>query len=126
MSIVKKFMMFNLAVKDMPKATNFYADLLGLEVSQDYRQDDANWWVTVVMPQGGVSITLSTFEGHMKPGTAQIYMTIDGSIEDAHKALKEKDAKTPEIKNDLYGPGTNVKFIELTDPDGNHVLLVEE
>lgn len=125
MSIVKKFMMLNLAVKDMPKATNFYADLLGLDVTQDYRQDEANWWVTVALPEGGVSITLSTFKGHMEPGTAQIYLTTE-DIKETHKVLKEKDSKIGDIQNDLYGPGSNVKFIELTDPDGNKVLLVQE
>ena len=52
MQIVNKPTMFTLAVSDMPKAKAFYADTLGLKVTQDYRQDDQNWWVTLTPPEG--------------------------------------------------------------------------
>jgi catechol 2,3-dioxygenase-like lactoylglutathione lyase family enzyme len=29
------------------------------------------------------------------------------------------------VKNDLYGPGSGVKWFNLQDPDGNQVLLVQ-
>jgi catechol 2,3-dioxygenase-like lactoylglutathione lyase family enzyme len=40
MQVIDKLMMFIVAVSDMPKAKEFYADRLGLKVTKDYRQDD--------------------------------------------------------------------------------------
>ena len=57
--IVNKFIMFSIAVSDMKKAKEFYAEKLGLEVVTDYRQSDDNWWVTLTPPGGGASITLA-------------------------------------------------------------------
>lgn len=125
MHVVKKFIMLNLAVNDMPKATNFYADQLGLDVTQDYRQSEDKWWVSLALPEGGVTITLSTFHGDLKPGASQIYLTTD-DIAATHKTLQERGAKVGDIQNDLYGPGSGVKFLELSDPDGNKVMIVAE
>jgi catechol 2,3-dioxygenase-like lactoylglutathione lyase family enzyme len=58
MQIVDKLMMFSMAVSDMPKAKAFYADLLGLIVTKDYRQDDKNWWVWLILP--GAELLLSS------------------------------------------------------------------
>jgi hypothetical protein len=44
----------------------------------------------------------------------------------AHKELNEKGVKTNEIMDDLYGPGSGVKFFNLDDPDGNAVLVVQK
>jgi len=125
MAIVKKFSMYVLAVKDMAKMTNFYADALGLEVTQDYRQDDENWWIKLTLPEGGVSITLSLEKEGMKPGTMTAYFETD-DIEATRKHLIEKGIKVSDVQNDLYGPGSNVKFVNLQDPEGNPVLLVQE
>lgn len=57
---VDKFMMFSMTVSDMPKAKEFYADKLGLEITADYRQDEDRWWVSLALPEGGVTITLKT------------------------------------------------------------------
>ena len=125
MSLIKKFSMYSIPVKDMPKATNFYADALGLEVTQDYRQDEKHWWISLAMPEGGVTITLSLEEEGVKPGTLAMYF-ITSDINAAHKQLSEKGIKVSEIQDDLYGPGSGVKFIDTEDPEGNKVLLVQE
>jgi hypothetical protein len=44
----------------------------------------------------------------------------------AHKELDGKGAKVNEIKDDLYGPGSGVKWFYREGPDGNQVLLVQE
>lgn len=125
MPVVKKLSMFAIAVKDMPKMTTFYADKLELEVTQDYRQDEKHWWITLALPEGGVSITLSLDDEGMKPGKMTIYFAT-ADIKAAHKALDEKGVKVSDIQDDLYGPGSGVKFVSLKDPEGNPVLLVEE
>ena len=125
MQVVDKFIMLNMAVNDMAKLKEFYSDKLGLEITNDYRQDDENWWVTLTFPEGGVSMTLSVNQGNMKPGSNHIYFgTTD--IDAAHKDLSDKGIKVGDVQTDLYGPGSGVKFVELKDPDGNDVLLVQE
>jgi predicted enzyme related to lactoylglutathione lyase len=43
----------------------------------------------------------------------------------AHKELSAKGAKVNKVKDDLYGPGSGVRWFNLEDPDGNQVLLVQ-
>ena len=121
--IVNKPTMFSLAVSDMPKAKAFYADTLGLKVTKDYRQDDQNWWVTLTTPEGGVSITLARYgEYIIKPGTVGLYFKTS-DVATAHKELSEKGAKVSDVQDDLFGPGSGVKFVQLQDPDGTQVTL---
>ena len=123
MQIVNKPTMFSLAVSDMPKAKAFYADTLGLKVTKDYRQDDQNWWVTLTPPEGGVSINLSRYgEQIIKPGTVGVYFKTS-DVAAAHQELSKKGAKVSDIQDDLFGPGSGVKFFQLEDPDGTQVTL---
>lgn len=124
MQVVDKLMMFHLAVSDMPKAKDFYSDKLGLKVAQDYRQDDANWWVSLTLPGGGASINLTTNQENMKPGTMKLYFSTANAAE-AHKELSSKGLSVNEVKDDLFGPGSGVKWFNLEDPDGNQVFLVQ-
>lgn len=112
--------MFQLAVRDMPQAKEFYVDHLGLNVTKDYRQDDNNWWVSLVAPDGGATITLSTHHGHMKPGAITLYFTTT-DVDAAHTELSGKGVRVNDVQDDLYGPGSGVKWFNLTDPDGNLV-----
>lgn len=122
MQVANKLTMFQIAVKDMPKAKEFYQDKLGLSVKQDYRQDDNNWWVSLNAPEGGATVTLTTHHGHMKPGAITLYFTTS-DVEAAHKELSDKGVKANDVMNDLYGPGSNVKFFNMEDPDGNLVHI---
>jgi len=124
MQIVNKLMMFSMAVNDMPKAKAFYADKLGLKVVSDFRKDDNNWWVGLTPPEGGIAITLTTSLENMKPGTTKVYFATSDVIT-SHKELSAKGAKVNDVKDDLYGPGSGVKWFNLEDPDGNQVLLVQ-
>ena len=129
MQIVNKFIMVSVVVSDMKKAKEFYAEKLGLEVATDYRRNDDNWWVTLTLPGGGASITLarssSTHNEPPKPGTLSFYLSTS-DIAAAHKELNEKGVKPSEVKDDLYGPGSGVKFFQLNDPDGNQVTFAQE
>ena len=124
MQVANKLMRFKMAVSDMPKAKAFYADKLGLKVESDYRRDDHNWWVSLTPTEGGPSIVLSTTHENMNPGTMSLYFA-SSDIAAAHKELSTKGAKANEVKDDLYGPGSGVKWFNLDDPDGNQVFLVQ-
>jgi len=123
MQIVDRLTMFTLAVSDMPKAKAFYADTLGLKVTKDYRQDDQNWWVTLTSHESGISINLSRYGEHIiKPGTVRLYFKTS-DLASAHKELSKNGAKVSDIQDDLFGPGSGVKFFQLEDPDGTQVTL---
>ena len=121
---VDHLMMFSIAVSDMPKAKAFYADKLGLKVTTDSRRDDHNWWVGLALPEGGPSVILTTAHENMKPGTMKVYFAT-ADVAGAHQELSVKGAKVNEVKNDLFGPGSGVKWFSVEDPDGNQVLLVQ-
>lgn len=126
--VVNKFMMLTLNVSDMPKAKVFYADKLGLKITTDYRIDNDNWWVSLTLPGGGAGITLaraSAYPGNTRPGTLALYFSTS-DIAAAHKQLRSENFKIDEIRNDLFGPGSGVKFFKLEDPDGNLIHVVQE
>jgi predicted enzyme related to lactoylglutathione lyase len=129
MQIVNKLSMVSIVVSDMKKAKEFYAEKLGLEVATDYRQNDDNWWVMLTFPGGGASITLgrssTTDNEPPKPDSMSFYFSTS-DIAAAHKELNEKGVKTTEIQDNLYGPGSGVKFFQLKDPDGNQLTFAQE
>ena len=129
MQTVNKLTMVSVVVSDMKKAKEFYAEKLGLEVATDYRQNDNNWWVTLILPGGGASITLArsstTSNEPPKPGTLGFYLSTS-DIAAAYQELNEKGVKTGEVRDNLYGPGSGVKFLQFQDPDGNQVTFAQE
>jgi catechol 2,3-dioxygenase-like lactoylglutathione lyase family enzyme len=124
MQLVNKIMMLYVGVNDMPAAKKFYADILELKVTQDYRQNDNNWWVSVMVPENGVTITLSTYHGNAKPGTMNLYFTTS-DVAGTHNVLSNKGVHVNQIKDDLFGPGSAVKWFDFQDPDGNQIKIVQ-
>jgi len=124
MQLINKLIRLKMAVGDMPKAKAFYTDTLGLKATSDYRRDDHNWWVSYALPGDGASMVLSTFHENMKPGTMSLYFSTS-DLAAAHQEISAKGAKVNDIKSDLYGPGSGVKWFNLEDPDGNQVFLVQ-
>jgi catechol 2,3-dioxygenase-like lactoylglutathione lyase family enzyme len=125
--VVNKFMMLTMNVSDMLKAKEFYADKLGLKITTDYRIDNNNWWVSLTTPEGGVTITLaraSAYPENVKPGTMALYFETSDIVA-AHEELSGKGVPVNDIQNDLFGPGSGVKFFILKDPDGNLVHVAQ-
>lgn len=125
---VNKFMMLSLNVKDMPKAKSFYVDKLGLKIVTEYRVDDNNWWVSLNFPGGGAVLTLAragAYPDNIKPGTLALYFSTS-DIAAANKELIGKGVRVNPVQDDLFGPGSGVKFFRLEDPEGNLVHIVEE
>ena len=119
----EKILMVMMAVTDMAKAKAFYAEQLGFQVTTDYGKGDQHW-VTLEPAGGGASLTLSTMHGNMRPGTMRLYLATS-NIEAAYNDLKAKGVKVNEVKDDLYGPGSGVKWFDLRDPDGNLWQMVQ-
>ena len=73
-------------------------------------------------PEGGVTLTLTTFHGNAKLGTMTPWFATS-DLSAAHKALGDKGVKVGEIGDDLHGPGSGVKWFNFMDPDGNLLHL---
>ena len=124
MKIIDKIFMFHMAVADMDKSKEFYTDKLGFIVTNDYGQGDQHW-VSLDIPGGAPSLNLTTSHENMKPGTMKLYLSTP-DIKAAYEELKTKGAKpATEITDDLYGPGSGVKWFSLNDPDGNKLMIVQ-
>jgi catechol 2,3-dioxygenase-like lactoylglutathione lyase family enzyme len=122
MQVINKLTMIQMAVDDMSKAKELYADILGLKIVTDYRQDDNNWWVSLALPETDVVITLTTHRAHMKPGTQTLYFGTS-NIEASHDKLSAKGVKVSGIQDDLHGPGSGTKWFNFTDTDGNLIHI---
>src|SRR3984885_6148531 len=120
MQVVNKLMRFKMAVSDMPKAKAFYVDKLGLKVESDYRREEHNWGVSLALTGGGASTILATAHENIKPGTMSLYFA-SPDIAAAHKELSAKGAKVNQVEDDLYGPGSGVRWFNVEDPDRNQV-----
>ena len=119
-----KITMTIMAVSNMDRAKEFYSGKLGFKVVTDYASAGQRW-VTVVPPGGGTSITLSTYFENLKPGTMKLYLSTP-DIQAGYKELSAKGVKVNEIKDDLFGSGSGVKWFSLEDPDGNQWLIWQE
>lgn len=113
----EKILMVMMAVTEMAQAKTFYAEQLGWSVTTDYGEGDHHW-VTLEPPGGGATLSLSTQHGNMRPGTMRLYLATS-NIEVAHQELKARGVQVNDVKDDLYGPGSGVKWFDLRDPDGN-------
>lgn len=120
--VVDKFLMFTMIVSDMPKAKEFYGDKLGLKIMNEYRQDEDRWWVSLALPEGGVTITLTTYRQNFNPGTTALYFSTS-DLAAAHENLLNKGVETGGIRDDLHGPGSGVKFFNFKDPEGNLIHI---
>src|SRR5260370_33691481 len=110
----EKLLMVMMAVTEMAKTKAFYAEQLGWSVTKDYGQGDRHW-VSLELPGGGASLTLSTMHGKMKPRTMTLYRSTS-NIEAANNQLKSKVVKVNEVKDDLNGPCPVAKWFNLTHP----------
>jgi len=127
MYIIEKLIQLNIAVIDADKAKEFYVDYLGCKVSDD-KNFGSKRWITLTLPGNNIKIILSTVdEGYMKPGTLKLYLS-SPDVEISLKELQKKGIKPVNEGNDWGSWGDpnkkGEKWFELTDPDGNHLLIV--
>ena len=125
MATIDKLIQLMMGVTDMEKSKQFYADTIGFAVTTDFGQGDRRW-VNVSFPEGGVTLTLTTFLAeHLQPGTMSLYVATP-DIQQAYDELTAKGVQpTDPISDDLYGPGSGVKWFRFADPDGNVLTIVQ-
>ena len=128
MQAANKLMMASVNVSDMAKSKAFYSEKLGFTITTDYRQDDNNWWVTLELPEGGATMTLSRASvspDSIQSGTLALYFETN-DVEAVHATLKEKGVEVSDVTDDLFGQGSGVKWINAADPDGTRIFFVQK
>ena len=126
--MVTKLSHTSLFVSDQDMAYDFYVTKLGFEITTEYRQDDDNWWTTLALPEGDTKLTLSRASvspESIKAGTLAMYFEV-ADIDAAHEEVASKDIETDGVQDDLFGPGSGVKWFSAKDPDGNQVMFAEK
>lgn len=99
-------------VTDMPRATDFYSGVLGLERSGL----ESDYWVEFDV--GGMTFGIGNFEQVGKPGTAQ---SLAIEVSDMSAARAELAGRGVESSEPFE---TQVCYIStLSDPDGNQIVL---
>jgi catechol 2,3-dioxygenase-like lactoylglutathione lyase family enzyme len=125
MKAIGRLIQLMIGVKDMEESKRFYADVIGFDVTVDYGKGDAHW-VNLSLPDGGVTLTLTTYlDNLLQPGTMSLYFATP-DIQQAFDELTAKGVKpTDQISDDLYGPGSGVKWFRFTDPDANVLTIAQ-
>lgn len=123
MKTIDKLTMFHMAVTDMDKAKEFYADKLGFKITKDSKdfRPGKDRWVSIVPPGGGVTINLANVFENLKPGTMKLYFSTP-DVEKAYEELKAKGVKPTSEILDGWGEG---KLFSVSDPDGNSLWIVQ-
>lgn len=110
-----------ITVSDVPKATAFYRDVVGLRHLFDAGPQLA------FLAAGSVRIMLSTPQGHGAPGANSVLYFKVGNIETAHAAMLAKgarDERPPQLTAKMADHALWIGFVR--DPDGNLIGLMEE
>lgn len=112
-----------IVVQDIQKAKRFYVDTLGFELTTDAPEYN---WAEVKAPESNFTIGIgqkSSDEDGMEIGSnAVLTLTVD-NIEESIKELSQQGVTF--MGEVIEVPG-HVKMISFTDPDGNHMQLVEK
>jgi catechol 2,3-dioxygenase-like lactoylglutathione lyase family enzyme len=125
MTSIGRLIQLMMGVTNMEESKRFYADVLGFAVTQDYGKGDAHW-VNLSFPDGGLTLTLTTYlDNLLQPGTMSLYL----ATPDIQQAFDELTARgvepTDQIADDLFGPGSGVKWFRFTDQDGNVLTIAQ-
>ena len=110
-----------ITVSDVPAATAFYRDVIGLRHLFDAGPQLA------FLAAGPVRVMLSTPQGHGAPGANSVLYFKVGDVETAHAAMLAKgatDERKPQLTAKMPDHELWIGFVR--DPDGNLVGLMEE
>lgn len=111
-------------VVDVDRAKAFYTDKLGFVDDVDVRPTEGMRFVQLTPPASACSILLSTGMreiSEMTPGAAKGMHLVVPDLETARDELAQRGVEVTEIEE--VGPG--VRYVYLTDPDGNFWMVQE-
>ena len=109
-------------VTDIPRARNFYGEILGLKETMAEDFGDGMWWIEYEVGQGTLALT-----NYTQPSADRNGPNIALEVEDLDAAFDHlKTANVPIVE---VIPGTPImdtpvcRFFFVTDPDGNGINI---
>ncbi len=130
MKTLDKLTMLQMAADRIDEMKAFYTDKLGFKVTGDMRYDADQAakaglpagarWISMELPGGGTSISLTNVYENMKPGAMKLYL----STPDIEAAFKELKARGVQPVDEILRAGWGTSF-GFNDPDGNQWRVVE-
>lgn len=126
--MIRKTIYVPMVVGDQERALRFYTEILGFEKRQDYQQPGHPRWLTVA--PGGQELEFILVKGEHAPSHPEPDADSGGNhwvflTDDCRKDVGLLKARGVEFKGNgaVEAPyGTSAYF---TDPDGNHLTLLQ-
>lgn len=116
---VTSVQLFSLPVTDSDRSRDFYVDVLGLELVRETEMGPGMRWVQVRPRGGATSITLVTWFESMPAGSVRgTVLETDDLDADAERLAGLGVALPGGVREAPWG-----RWVELTDPDGNGIVL---
>lgn len=111
---------FEIPVKDMARASAFYADVLGKPLAPMPGHEDS--YVFLPSEQGGIGGALTTQEGSEPAGTKGVVVYLNGG-DDLAAPLGRVAGAGGQVTQDKMSIGENGNIAFFMDTEGNHIGL---
>jgi predicted enzyme related to lactoylglutathione lyase len=109
-----------LAVSDVDRAKDFYANTVGWGHDQDQVVSEDLRFVQITPPGSACSFCFGTGLGMMPEGSTQFIQIVVGSADEAYAHLRGRGVECTEPETLAWG-----RFVTFEDPDGNRWALQE-
>jgi predicted enzyme related to lactoylglutathione lyase len=112
------------AVANQDAAIAYYTHTLGWEIRQDIALGEAgaNRWVVVAPPGSSASLALNLPMGESQPGGSAIGVETPDVEAEYARIRRIAGVTASEL---LGGEGPAPRMFSITDPDGNHIWVVQ-
>jgi catechol 2,3-dioxygenase-like lactoylglutathione lyase family enzyme len=113
--------LISVPVSDQDRALAFYRDVLGFTLETDNTFQPEMRWIMLVPPDGGASITLTTWFETMAPGSRKGTVWSVDSLDTTMALLADRGLAMSEVETQPWG-----SFTTFDDPDGNGWVLQQD
>ncbi len=109
-----KIELIPLAVEDVDRSIEFYADKVGWDLDHDQTVHEGLRFVQVTPPGSACSICFGVGLGMMPDGSRQMIQVVVESAEEARDHLRGRGVECSDVDEQPWG-----RFVTFEDPDGN-------
>jgi catechol 2,3-dioxygenase-like lactoylglutathione lyase family enzyme len=113
--------LISVPVSDQDRALAFYRDVLGFTLETDNTFQPEMRWIMLVPPDGGASITLTTWFDTMAPGSRKGTVWSVDDLDTTMALLADRGLTMTAVETQPWG-----SFTMFDDPDGNSWVLQQD
>jgi len=116
--VINRVDVVSIPVSDQDRAKAFYRDKLGFTELSDRAMGDGMRWVQLAPPGSATSVTLVTWFDSMPAGSLRGLVLNTPTLDTDAEERRRKHVETSPIQEQPWA-----RFLTLTDPDGNGLIL---